>query len=65
VDETGKALYKGGITNGGNGIGLANCAEIVAAGFSIDPSDAIEQGYVGAKVIDSTYFGWFHWNAVQ
>jgi signal transduction histidine kinase len=65
VGDSGKALYKGGITNGGNGIGLANCADIVAASFSIPPLEAIEQGYVGAKVIGSTYYGWFHWNAVQ
>jgi signal transduction histidine kinase len=58
-------LYKGGITNGGHGIGLANCADIVAASFNISSANAIEEGYVGATVIDSTYYGWFHWNAVQ
>lgn len=65
IGNNAQVLYKGGITNGGNGIGLANCAEIVSASFSIKPSEAIEQGYVGAKVIGSRYYGWFHWNAVQ
>ncbi len=65
IGNDAQALYKGGITHGGNGIGLSNCADIVAASCSIPPPEAIEQGYVGAKVIGSTYYGWFHWNAVQ
>lgn len=65
VGDNLQSLYKGGITQGGNGIGLSNCADLVAASFGITSSEAIEQGYVSSKVIDSTYYACFHWNAVQ
>jgi hypothetical protein len=57
-------LFAGGYTRGGQGIGLSNCADFVAAGFGIrQPAEALAQGYLGAKVIDNTYYAWFHWPA--
>jgi hypothetical protein len=58
-------LYKGGISNGGNGIGLTNCADLVAASFGISTINAIEDRYISSKVIGSTYYACFHWNAVK
>lgn len=58
------ALFQGGITRGGHGIGLSNCADFVAATFGTnDPDEAIEKKYLGAQIIDDQYYAWFHWPA--
>lgn len=55
-------LFKGGLTRGGHGIGLAACTEVIATCFGLYPPEkAVEDGYLGAKVIADTYHGWFHW----
>ena len=51
----------GGITRGGHGIGLSSCTDFVAASFGTPPQNAIGEKYVGAKVVDDTYYTWFHW----
>lgn len=55
-------LFKGGITRGGNGLGLTNCVDFVSEGFGVSSDTALEQGYIGAQVINRTYYAWFHWN---
>jgi signal transduction histidine kinase len=59
------SLFKGGITDGGNGIGLSNCADIVGASFGVSSAEAIEQRYISATVDDNTFYACFHWNVVQ
>ncbi|MEZ4452474.1 MAG: hypothetical protein R3B09_23625 [Nannocystaceae bacterium] len=55
-------LYHGGITRGGHGIGLANCAELVQAAIGAESVDAlIQRGYLGAMTRDHRYVAWFHW----
>lgn len=54
-------LYRGGLTRGGHGIGLSNCAEIVAASYGLHPDEAINEGYLGAKLLDGRFCAWFHW----
>lgn len=57
-------LFAGGVTRGGSGIGLANCAEIVADCFGIpSPVQAVRSGYIGATTQDNQYYSWFHWPA--
>jgi K+-sensing histidine kinase KdpD len=56
-----KRLYWGGLTRGGHGIGLSSCADFVAASFGGSPEVALEQGYLGAKIIEDHYYAWFHW----
>lgn len=59
-----KKLFRGGLTRGGQGVGLTNCADIVAASFGVTtPEEAVEKGYLGAKVVDHQYHAWFHWPA--
>ena len=58
-----RKLFSGGITQGGHGIGLSSCTDFVSASFGIDSGDALEQGYLGASVANSTYYAWFHWPA--
>ncbi len=59
-DEISK-LFQGGYTQGGQGIGLSSCSDLVAASFGVSPSKALELGYLGAKVYKNTYYAWFHW----
>lgn len=55
-------LFAGGVTRGGTGVGMANCAEIVADCFGItSPAQAVRQGYIGATTHDREFFSWFHW----
>ncbi len=54
-------LFQGGYTRSGEGIGLSNCSDLVAASFGLSPSEAIERGYLGARVFEDTYYAWFHW----
>lgn len=55
-------LYHGGITRGGHGIGLANCAELVQAALGAESVDAlIMSGALGAMTRDHRYIAWFHW----
>lgn len=57
-------LFAGGITRGGSGVGLANCAEIVADCFGLSsPAEAVSRGYLGAVTKGSDYYTWFHWPA--
>ncbi|VTR91630.1 Uncharacterized protein OS=Crocosphaera watsonii WH 0005 GN=CWATWH0005_3458 PE=4 SV=1 [Gemmata massiliana] len=57
-------LFAGGITRGGTGVGLANCAEIVADCFGLSsPAEAVKRGYLGAATEGSDYYTWFHWPA--
>ncbi|MDY3550957.1 ATP-binding protein [Gemmata sp. JC717] len=59
-----KRLFAGGITRGGTGVGLANCAEIVADCFGLSsPTDAVARGYLGATTKGTDYYTWFHWPA--
>lgn len=56
------ALFDGGLTRGGQGIGLANCAEFISSCFGVHPADkAVQKGYIGAKADDERFFCWFHW----
>jgi signal transduction histidine kinase len=57
-------LFEGGITRGGHGLGLSSCADFVAASFGTETiQEAIQEGYLGAKIIDDQYYAWFHWPA--
>lgn len=59
-----QTLFAGGVTRGGNGIGLASCAEVVAECFGLAQSNlAVQRGYVGAALRSDTFLVWFHWPA--
>ena len=58
-------LFRGGVTRGGNGLGLSNCADFVAAAFGLpDINAALEGQYLGAVVRDGWYLAWAHWPAL-
>ena len=56
-----KVLFHGGLTQGGNGIGLSGCAEIVAECFGVEPTDALRAGHLGARADATGFTAWFHW----
>ncbi|MEQ9401506.1 MAG: hypothetical protein RJQ04_20230 [Longimicrobiales bacterium] len=56
------APYRPGVTRGGQGLGLTNAAAFVAAAFGLDhPGEAVDGGYLGARLDDHRYVAWFHW----
>lgn len=57
-------LFEGGMTRGGQGIGLSNCVSLVASSFGVSESKALKKKYLGARVLEHTYYAWFHWPAV-
>lgn len=55
-------LFRGGLTRGGTGVGLSNCADFVAAAFGLpDINIALDGKYLGAAVEDGWYLAWAHW----
>ena len=55
------ALF-GSFTTSGSGYGLRIVSELVGRAYGIARTDAlIRGGYVGAKVVDEGFIGWFHW----
>ncbi len=61
LDNELSKLFQGGYTKGGQGIGLSNCSDLVSSSFGLSVSQAIESGYLGAKILNNTYYAWFHW----
>ncbi|MFP5467624.1 MAG: ATP-binding protein [Gammaproteobacteria bacterium] len=56
------SLFRGGITRGGHGLGLSNCADFVAAAFGLhDIDEALAGKYLGAVARDGWYLAWAHW----
>ena len=59
-------LFQGGVTRGGHGIGLSNCADFVKAAFGLSDIDAaISGGYIGARRVGDSFWAWFHWPSVR
>lgn len=55
-------FFLGGLSRGGNGVGLSSCASLVAAAFGRQSiEEAVTDGLVGCRVIDDTFYSWFHW----
>ncbi len=55
-------LFRGGVTRGGNGLGLSNCVDFVAAAFGLpDIESALSGKYLGAVVKDGWFLAWAHW----
>jgi len=62
-DDFGR-LFLGGITHGGQGIGLSTCADIVGAAFGVTERAAVVQRQlIGAKLVENLFCAWFHWPA--
>ena len=59
-------LFEGGITRGGNGIGLTSCARFTADAFGLASIErALSEGYLGAVLQGDLFCSWFHWPTYQ
>ena len=58
------SVFAGGYTTGGHGLGLRICGDFVVHGYGL-PSlhTALDDGYLGAKLVRDTFVAWFHWPA--
>ncbi len=61
-----QGLFEEGLSRGSHGLGLANCADFVAAAFGLnDPGLAVEEGYVGVWFGNGLFAAWAHWPALE
>ncbi len=57
-----EALFAGGFTTGGNGVGMSVCAEIIANAYGLPSAlQAIAERHLGATAHADTFVVWFHW----
>jgi signal transduction histidine kinase len=58
------SVFAGGYTTGGHGLGLRICGDFVVHGYGL-PSlhTALDDGYLGARLVRDTFVAWFHWPA--
>lgn len=55
-------LFAGGFTTGGHGIGLRICGDFIVHGYELSSLDqAVQHGYLGARIIGDHFVAWFHW----
>jgi len=56
------ALFGGGFTTGGHGLGARICADLCAQAYGV-PSfeEAAAGGYFGARLVGEEFVAWFHW----
>jgi signal transduction histidine kinase len=56
------AIFRGGFTTGGSGLGLRICADFVNNAYGINNFDQGLAGkYFGARCIDNYFVNWIHW----
>lgn len=59
-------LFLGGFTTGGHGVGMRICADFVVHGYGLENvQHAIDEGYLGIKLVQDYFVVWFHWAAKQ
>jgi hypothetical protein len=63
--EDPRALFRAGVTRGGEGDGLASVARIVSSVFGLSPLEAVERHMVGTRMSGDRFVAWFHWPRVQ
>lgn len=56
------ALFHGGFTTGGSGLGLRICADFVANAYGLATVDqALAGGHLGAAIVQGQFVAWVHW----
>jgi signal transduction histidine kinase len=56
------ALFHGGFTTGGSGLGLRICADFVANAYGLATVDqALAGGHIGAAIVAGQFVAWVHW----
>lgn len=57
-------LFRGGYTTGGSGVGLRICTDFVGHAYGVTPRGAVDEGHVGARLLEDTFVNWVHWPAL-
>jgi signal transduction histidine kinase len=66
IEEDPAALYRTGVTRGGQGLGLGNAAHFVCSAFGVRKvREGLNAGFLGGRVLDGRYLAWFHWPLFQ
>ena len=56
------ALFRGGFTTGGHGIGMRVCGDFVTQGYGRSSLDAaLSDKLLGVDLVDDRFVAWFHW----
>lgn len=56
------ALFEGGFTTGGNGLGLRICADFVGNAYGLSSAaQGLAEGHFGAQLTDDYFITWVHW----
>ncbi|NJN18405.1 MAG: HAMP domain-containing histidine kinase [Oscillochloris sp.] len=56
------ALFKGGFTTGGSGMGLRICADFVCNAYGLNTIEqGLAEGHFGARIHDDYFLSWIHW----
>jgi signal transduction histidine kinase len=56
------ALFQGGFTTGGNGLGLRICADFICNAYGLSSVEqGLAEGHFGAALLDDIFAAWFHW----
>ena len=60
------ALFQGGFTTDGHGLGLRICADLVAHAAGL-PSIAlaVDQGHLGIRIVEDWFVAWFVWPSAE
>jgi len=61
-----RSLFQGGFTTGGTGQGMRICAHVVRHAYGLtDYDQALNVGYVGARLLTDYFVAWVHWPIVR
>jgi len=59
-----RPIFTHGYTTGGHGIGLQICSDIISHGYGLGSTrEALDHGYLGARLVRDYFVAWFHWPA--
>jgi signal transduction histidine kinase len=59
------SLFLDDYTTSGSGLGLRICGTFVGFAYGVGAAGAVEQGHVGARLIDGAFVNWVHWPMVS
>ncbi len=58
------SLFLDDYTTSGSGLGLRICGTFVGFAYGVGAAGAVEEGHVGARLIDGGFVNWVHWPMV-
>jgi signal transduction histidine kinase len=60
------ALFQGGFTTDGHGLGLRICADLVAHAAGVPSIElAVDEGHLGIRIVEDWFVAWFVWPSAE